>query len=111
MKIERQKVGTVEVLSPVGPLVDQDVEAFGQMLQKRIGSSNPRVVVVLHDVPYLDSAALETLLDATDDLSERAMTLKLASVSPTCREILELTNLAGRFSFFTDVEDAVRSYL
>ena len=111
MKIERQKLGTVEVLSPIGPLVDQDAETFGQALHKKIDSSNPRVVVVLQDVPYMDSAALEILLDATDELSDRAMTLKLAGVSPTCREILELTNLAGRFSFFTDVEDAVRSFL
>lgn len=111
MKVERQKVGTVDVLRPIGPLIDQDVEAFARMLTERVRSANPRVVVAMNDVPYLDSVALEKLLEATDELSDRAITLKLAGVSPACREILELTGLSGKFSLFTDVQAAVRSFL
>ena len=111
MKVERQNVGTVDVFAPIGALVDQDAESFSKLLLQRVKSSNPRVVVVMQDVPYMDSTALEGLLDATDELSDRAMGLKLASVPPTCREVLELTGLAGRFSFFENVQDAVKSFL
>ena len=111
MKVEHQQVGTVDVLKPVGALVDQDAESFAKVLLERVKSPNPRVVVSLYDVPYLDSVALERLLEATDDLAEQAASLKLVRVPPTCREILELTGLAGRFSFFDDVQDAVRSFL
>lgn len=111
MKVERQKVGTVDVIRPVGPLIDQDVEPFARALQDRLQASNPRVVVAMNDVPYMDSVALEKLLDATDELSDRAMNLKLAGVTPACREILELTGLAAKFSLFADVQDAVRSFL
>ena len=111
MKVGRQQIGTVEVFTPVGALVDEDAEHFASTLQTALTSPNPRVVVSLQDVPYLDSAALEGLLDATDELANRASKLKLAQVSPTCREILELTGLTGRFRIFNDVQDAVRSYL
>lgn len=111
MKVERQQVGTVDVLAPVGALVEQDAESFSKILLERVQSPNPRVVVLLKETPYLDSAAIEGLLAATDELGDRAMTLKLVSVPGTCREILELTGVSGRFSFFEDVQDAVKSFL
>lgn len=111
MKCELNKVGTVDVLMPTGALVDEDAESFCAGLLERLRSANPRVVVSMQDVPYMDSVALEGLLDASDELAERALNLKLVGVSPTCREIFTLTDLADRFRFFESVEDAVRSYL
>ena len=111
MRIERQQVGTVNVLSPIGALVDHDTEKFRAELLESVKAPDSRLVVSVAEVPYMDSAALDALLEASDVLAERAATLKLASVPATCREILELTGLAGRFDFFPDVRDAVRSFL
>jgi anti-anti-sigma factor len=111
MKIEQQQVGTVDVFTPIGPLVDQDGDTFTRALSQRLKSANPRVVVAMHDVPYVDSAALEGLLAAAEELYDRASALKLAAVTPTCREIFELTGLAPRLRFFKDVQDAVKSFL
>ena len=111
MKIERQQVGTVEVCTPVGPLVDEDAAQFARELRERLKTANPRLVLALHEVPYLDSAALEGLLDAADELGTRAQQLKIARVTPTCREVFELVGLSGRFQFFDDVQYAVRSFL
>jgi len=111
MKIERSTVGTVDVLKPSAALIEDDATDFTKLLLARLKSPNPRVVVSLQDVPYMDSTALEGLLDGSDELAQRAAALKLAQVPPTCREILELTGLAGRFRFFEEVQDAVRSYL
>ncbi len=111
MKIEHQQVGSVDVLTPVGALVDQDGEGFSKALLHRVKAANPRVVVAMHEVPYVDSMALEGFLNATDELQGRASTLKLAAVTPTCREIFELTGSSARFRFFKDVQDAVKSFL
>lgn len=111
MKIEQQQVGTVDVFAPVGPLVEKDGEDFSSLLLQRVRSSNARVVVAMHGVPYMDSVAVEGLLDATDGLSDRATSLKIVEMTSTCREILELTGVAERFQFFEDVQDAVRSFL
>ncbi len=111
MKIERQQVGTVDVVAPVGALVDDDATNFTRTLLRHLQAPNPRVVVSLQDVPYMDSTALEGLLTATETLAEQAASLKMANLTPTCREILELTGLSGRFNLFKDVQDAVRSFL
>ncbi|MFQ5592054.1 MAG: STAS domain-containing protein [Phycisphaerae bacterium] len=111
MKVEQQRVGTVDVLSPIGALVDEDAATFSTLLLARLQSSNPRVVVAMQDVPYLDSVALEGMLGAADVLAERAMDLKLVKVTSTCRDIFALTDLSGRFRFFDDVQDAVKSFL
>jgi anti-anti-sigma factor len=110
MKIERKTVGSVEVLAPLEPLVDAGAEALAKMLQSMTDGVNPRFVISMNDVGYLDSAALECLVDTSERLSERSLQLKLASVNPTCREILELTGLSGRFQIFDGIEAAVRSF-
>lgn len=111
MKIERQHIGTVDVFVAAGALVDEDARQFSQLLLERVSMPNSRVVVAMRDVPFMDSGAIEGLLAATDELAGRASNLKLANVPQTCREIFELTGVSGRFSFFEDVQDAVRSFL
>ena len=111
MKVERQEVGTVEILSPQGVLTEDDAEEFSAMLQRRLAGANPRVVVSLDDVPYMDSTALNALIEAAEELADQGTRLKLVSVSSTCREILELTGLSPRFQFFESPQDAVRSFL
>ena len=44
MKIERQDIGTIEVLNPVGAIVDDEVPEFRKLLLERIRGTNPRVV-------------------------------------------------------------------
>jgi len=111
VKLQEDQVGTVCVLKPAGALVEETAVEFAERLAQRTRSPGARVVVSLRDVPYMDSNALEGLLDVADSLASRAATLKLAATSATCREILELTGLTGRFQLFSEVEDAVRSFL
>lgn len=111
MKMDQQRVGTVDVFVPGCPLVDKEAEEFSALLAKRVQSSNPRIVLAMHDVPYMDSVAIEGLLDATDALASQASSLKLAGVTATCREVLEMTGVARRLSFFKEIQDAVKSFL
>ena len=111
MKMDQQRVGTVDVFVPGCPLVDKEAEEFAALLIDRVQSSNPRIVLAMREVPFMDSVAIEGLLDATDALAGQASSLKLAGVTSTCREILEVTGVARRFSFFKEVSDAVKSFL
>lgn len=111
MRVEHQHVGTVDVYTPHGALVDEDGHDFCEKLVEAVRASNPRVIVAMQEVPYVDSAALEKMLEAADELSERALALKLVNVTQTCREIFEVTGLSRRFRFFQDVQDGVRSFL
>lgn len=111
MKIEHRKVGSVDVLTPNGALVDQDATDFVAKLLTRLQSANPRVAIAMQDVPYLDSEAIEGLVAAADDLRQRAGVLNLVNVPGTCREAMELTGVSDRFRFFQEVQDVAKSYL
>jgi len=111
MKIDHQQVGTVDVITPIGTLVEDDASAFAEKLQRRLSTSNLRVVLDLHEVPYVDSTALEALADAADRMEQRSTRLRLVSVVPTVREVLKLTGMSKHVQFFEQVEDAVRSFL
>ena len=111
MKIDHQTFGTVEVCMPIGALVDDDAERFGAHLLAQVEGPNPRFVVGMDQVPYVDSVALERLLSAAEALQSRGTRLKLVGTTATCREILEITGLVNHFQFFESVEDAVRSFL
>ncbi len=111
MKLLQHKVGTVEVLTPGGALVDEDSELFSAKLLEQVEMGNTRVVVCMQEVGYVDSVALEGLLDAADGLALAASNLKLSNVTPGCREVFELTGISHRFRFFQDVQDAVKSFL
>jgi anti-anti-sigma factor len=111
MKIDRQSCGTVEVFTPIGALVDEDAARFAAFLTERVKAANHRFVVDLHEVPYMDSDALEGLGSAAAAMEERSLRMRLVGVTPTCREIFELTGLSSKLEFFEDAQDAVRSFL
>ncbi len=111
MKIRRQKYGSVEVLGPDGPLTDEESEAFIDHMEAELASPNPRIVVDLHDVSFIDSFGIEAMLQFAGELKSRNLPLKLAMLTPTCREILELTDLSREFEIYDEVEDAVRSFV
>ncbi len=100
----------MEIVAPQEPIVETGAEELSEILQACIQGVNPRVVLAMKEVGYLDSLALEGLVDAADQLAARSLQLKMAAVTPTCREIFELTGLSGRFQLFDNIEDAIRSY-
>jgi anti-sigma B factor antagonist len=111
MKTDTQRVGSVDVFTLIGALADEDAGSFAVALGPKLEAATPRVVISLKEVPYLDSVGLEVLLSAAETLQKRNVPLKLASLTPTDREILEVTGLTPHFAIFESVEDAVRSYM
>ena len=111
MKVDTQRMGTVDVLTPLAALADDDAEEFNGLLKAKLEVPNPRLVLALQEVAYFDSRGIEGLVEAAADLQQRGGRLRLASVTQTCREVLELTGQAERFDFFDEVQDAVRSFM
>lgn len=109
MKIDVQNHGTVTVLVPHGPLIGDDVPEFARGVTTAVGDKQGRVVIDCVDVPYLDSAGIESLLTVVS----RAATAhrpRLTNLTDTCREALDLTNVLDRLEIFETVESAIRSY-
>ncbi|MFI4881978.1 MAG: STAS domain-containing protein [Phycisphaerales bacterium JB064] len=111
MRIDEQVRGAVTFLRPDGAIAQQDSIAFRKKLMESANRSMGRCVVDATAVPFMDSVALEALLDATEQLAAAGRVLKLCGLSETVRECLELTGLAGRFDIYADGVSAARSFL
>ncbi len=111
MKIDLQKYGAVSLVQPGGPLIGDDARQCRAAVRDAIKESLGRVVLDLSSVSYVDSVALELLLEISERMEESGRTLKLCGVNDTVRQVLELTELAPRFEYFEDANVATRSFL
>lgn len=103
--------GAVEVIVPNVPLKGEYVDELRETVQHCVGDGIPMLVLNLHDVPLLDSAGLESLLDAQDVVERRGGTVKLASATPLCEDILRVSGIGQQFEVFSDEKSAVRSFV
>lgn len=110
MKIDTQLHGSVSVLVPHGPLASEEQEDFRTAVEAAIAQKSGRVVLDMTDVPYLDSGGIETLLESCAGQHAGSARPRLAQLSETCREALELTDVLSQLTVFDTVESAIRSY-
>lgn len=111
MNIHEQQQGAVVVVRPVGALAGADAERLLAHLRELRGRTLGRFVVDAAGVPFADSRGLEVLAELAEELGASGQALRLAGLSETLREVLELTELADRFEHYEDVPTAVRSFL
>jgi anti-sigma B factor antagonist len=103
--------GAVEVIVPNVPLKGEFVEELRETVEHCLSDGLPMLVLNLHDVPLLDSAGLESLLDVRDVVRKRGGAVKLASPTPLSQDILRLTGVGEHFEIFPDEKAAVRSFI
>jgi anti-anti-sigma factor len=109
--ITEQRHGAVAVVKPDGPCIQEQAQALSEAALARVRPMMGRVVIDLSASPYVDSIGLESLVDLADAMDRCGQTLRLAGVSATVREVLDLTGLTNRFEFHDDTNLAVRSFL
>jgi anti-anti-sigma factor len=118
MKVQTQPQGNLTLLVPHGPLVADELIEFRRSVEAALkGTGSPkkgpgplsRVVVDMADVPYLDSAGIELLLELCSVSRAPQQRPKLAALSETCLEALELTDNLPRLEVFDTVDNALRS--
>ena len=109
MNITEHRQGNAVVLRPAGAITGEDADRLGQRLADVLEGSGVRVVVDMARVAFLDSRALEVLVEATEKLIRRGEALILASPNDVVREVLELTDVAPLFEQYDDLEAAIGS--
>lgn len=109
MKVQAQPHGAVTVLAAHGPLVADELIDLRRAVESARAAGAKRVVVDLADVPYVDSAGIELLLELCGSEPAGPQRPLLASLSETCLEALELTETLPRLDVFDTVENALRS--
>jgi anti-sigma B factor antagonist len=108
---ERTQKGAVTVVSGNVPLNRENVPLASQHLLACLADGQPMAVLDLGDVPLIDSSGLEFLLDSQDEFARRGGAVKLARLSPLCRDVLHVTRVERYFEIHANVMDAVGSFL
>jgi anti-anti-sigma factor len=107
VKVTEQRTGQTTILRPRGPVVGADAEHLGRQIAKTLQEHPGAVILDATLMPYLDSQALEVLVDVTERLIRTGAALRICGASDVVREVLDLTELASLFELFPDVETAL----
>ena len=109
MNVTAESYGHAVMLILKGELGSDSVAAFLQAVDHQLRDEAViDIVLNMEEVPFIDSVALESLLELQDKLAERFGQVKLAKIDENIRKILEITRLDSSFEIFTDISDAVK---
>ncbi|MBI1338247.1 MAG: STAS domain-containing protein [Phycisphaera sp.] len=111
MQTHETTQGVAHIVRPIGPISGDDADQLAQKCHASPSLRLGRLALDLSAAPFIDSRGLELLLDLSEQVAQSGRTLKLCGLSPTVREILELTDLLPRFECFDDPNAIARSYL
>ena len=93
-----------------GRLVFGEESASLRETVKNVLAQSKKVVLNLHEVNYIDSGGLGTLVSIFTTARNAGGAIKLASLSQRVGDLLQLTKLVTIFEIFDDEEAAARSF-
>ncbi len=98
--------GNASVLKVSGPMLLSNLFDF----QPAVRAENASLIVLdLTEVPYMDSAAIGTLVHVEVSSKHRGRKLVLAGVNERVATLLRVTNVDRVFSIYPTVSDALAS--
>lgn len=109
MNVKCEDYDHVTVVSISGEFNADATEPFRKQIDERLARKVRFFVIDLQQTTFLDSKALEALLWVQEQCDERLGTTRLCNPDETCRKILQVTRLDGRFDVFADVAEAVKT--
>jgi anti-anti-sigma factor len=109
MNIRSEDYDHVTVVSITGELTSDGTETLRKQIEERLDRKVRFFVVDLQQTTFVDSKGLETLIWVQEQCDERLGQVRLCNPDETCRKILQVTRLDGRFDVFADVAEAVKT--
>jgi stage II sporulation protein AA (anti-sigma F factor antagonist) len=110
MNITAEGYGHAVILNIKGEIISDTLDAFRQAVDHQLeGKEVVDLLFNLEAVPFVDSDALEYMLDLQDRLAERLGQVKLIRPDENVQKILEITRLEPAFEVFADANEAVKA--
>ncbi len=108
MEIKTEQYGHAAVLRCKGEISEDTIDQLRKEVEARLAEKITDVVLDLTDVPFMDSLALEALLDIRDKFASISGQLTLAGVRDNLSKIFEITRLDAAFDTVGDCLEAVK---
>jgi len=82
-------------------------KAFDKMISKK----EPKIIVNLSKVTYVDSSGLATLVEILKNMRSYGGKMKLTNLSPKVKSLFEITKLEKLFDILIDEKDAIETFV
>lgn len=102
--------GAVQVFTIEGVLNAEEADHLRDAIEATPQAGRPQWVFDMTEVPLIDSAGCEALLDARDVAASVGGAAHLAAVSPLCEDILSATGLQRYFQTFEGINQAIAQF-
>ena len=102
--------GGVTIIDLNGRLTLGDAAELLRGTVVKAAENNPRIILNLAGVSYMDSAGLAEMVSAHASVVRRNGTIRLLKVQERLRDLLRMTRLNTLFDMFEDEDEAVRSF-
>lgn len=111
MQVRTTQLGVAVYLAPDSAIVEEGVDDLSRAVHEGVGHGMTNVVLDMKNVPVVDSAGLEFLLDLSQRLREEGGSLRIANVRPICKDIFAITEVDQVVPVYEDLDGAGRSFL
>ncbi len=101
---------TVDNIYSLTKLIERNVFRFTGKIEDPAGKRNSRVILDMEGVEAIDSSGLGTLLFLAKKCRALGSDLKIVSVPPGVKRVLEIVKFDKIFHIFNSLDDAVKSY-
>ena len=109
MEIAMRKAGDVTILDVTGDITLYNSPDMRRVLLELLREKRqPRVIVNMTLVKYIDSAGVASLVEGLKVSRDMKSRVGLFGLSPAAREVLELTRLIKVFEVYANEEEALR---
>lgn len=111
MSTTAESYGHAVILNIKGELTEDSLDAFIKVINHQLDKGKDIIDLVMNmeNVPFIDSAAMEYLMDLQDRLADRLGQVKLVNCDENIRKILEITRLETTFEICSDITEAVKA--
>jgi anti-sigma B factor antagonist len=105
-----RSVDNVLIVDCKGRIVCGEETAFLRHQVRDLINENPRIVLNLGEVSYIDSSGIGTLIELYTSAKGAGGEVKLGALTQRVKDVLQITKLVTVFESFPTPEEAVASF-
>lgn len=104
MEISKRKSGDTIVIDVSGSLDIYTATDFKTFLQSNVSAENPKIIVNMDKLNYIDSSGIGMLIKSLNYVKEWDGQLQLANLRDSLQKIFKVAGLTAYFQFITEKE-------
>ncbi len=111
MRIKTQDYNDVTVIELQGELDGDMNTSLRNTMTDIVTAGKAGVVLHVSGIGFIDSEGLELLLWIKEYCAENHCQFRIAGLDENCAKILEVTRLASEFDLYSELGEAVKSFV